>query len=313
MSISIRLGTGHGLAAIFVLFASMPLFGDSHHTGLATRIMIMAVAATGLDVIVGLGGMISFGHAAFFGLGGYLVALAAAQYGVQDALVIWPSAAGLTMLMAVFFGWIALRTRGVAFIMITLAMAQMVFFIFSSVPALGGSDGLGMIGRNPIFGLKLDGHIAFHYTVLIVLILTTGVTQFLAATPFGLAVAGIRQNEARMRALGFDPRPYQLACFAYGGMLAGLAGAMATNLDLFVSPQNLHWMTSGTLLVIIILGGLRSPLGPILGASALLVLEEALANLTEHWMIFLGPLLICLVLLGGGGIANFLRRGRHGA
>ncbi len=293
------------LLGLLVLLAAVPALRDSFYTGLASRAMIFGLAALGLDVVVGFGGMISFGHAAYFGLGAYTVAVLA-RAGVNEALIAWPAAILVASLAGAVIGGLSLRTRGASFIMITLAFAQMIFFIVSGLPILGSSDGLGLARRNTLAGLPLGDANSFHYVVLALLAGMTLWTAFLAQTPFGRTVDGIRQNETRMRALGYDPLQYQIVCFTYGSAVAGLAGALAANQMLFVSPDNLHWITSGTFLVIIILGGLRVPYGPVLGAAVLILLEEFLAELTEHWMLILGPLLIAIVLLGGNGIAGLL-------
>jgi branched-chain amino acid transport system permease protein len=301
------------LIGLLALLAAVPALADSFYTGLATKMMIYALAALGLEVVVGLGGMISFGHAAYFGLGAYTVAVLA-RAGVNEALLAWPLAVVTAALAGVVIGSLSLRTRGASFIMITLAFAQMIYFVVSGMPFLGSSDGLGMAGRNTLAGLSLAGANGFHYVVLAMLAGVSLWTAFLAQTPFGRVLDGIRQNETRMRVLGYRPVAYQVVSFTYGSAVAGLAGALAANQMLFVAPDNLHWITSGTFLVIIILGGLRVRYGALLGAVVLILLEETLAHLTEHWMLILGPLLIVIVLLGGNGIAGMLTPGpRSGA
>jgi branched-chain amino acid transport system permease protein len=293
------------LLGLLALLAAVPALADSFYTGLASRMMIYGLAALGLDVVVGLGGMISFGHAAYFGLGAYTVAVLA-RAGVNDALLAWPAAVLTAALAGAIIGSLSLRTRGASFIMITLAFAQMIFFIVSGMPFLGSSDGLGLAGRNSLAGFSLGNVNTFHYVVLLALVGVSLWTAFLAQTPFGRTLDGIRQNETRMRTLGYRPLVYQVVSFTYGSAVAGLAGALAANQMLFVSPDNLHWITSGTFLVIIILGGLRVRYGALLGAIVLILLEEALAQATEHWMLILGPLLIVIILLGGNGIAGLL-------
>jgi branched-chain amino acid transport system permease protein len=301
------------LLGLLALLAAVPVLGDSFYTGLASRIMIYGLAALGLDVVVGFGGMISFGHAAYFGLGAYTVAVLA-RTGVNEALISWPAAILTAAIAGAAIGGLSLRTRGASFIMITLAFAQMIFFIVSGLPVLGSSDGLGLAHRNTLAGFSLGNANSMHYVVLLLLAGMTLWTAFLAQTPFGRVVDGIRQNEKRMRALGYHPLGYQIVCFIYGSAVAGLAGALAANQMLFVSPDNLHWITSGTFLVIIILGGLRARYGALLGAAALILLEEFLAELTVHWMLILGPLLIAIILLGGNGIAGLLApKSRRGA
>jgi branched-chain amino acid transport system permease protein len=295
---------------MFAGLAAVPLFGADYYTGLATKVMILGMAALGLDALVGIGGMLSFGHAAYFGIGAYVGGVFG-KAGVNEALIVWPTAILVAGLFAVAIGSLSLRTRGAAFIMITLAFAQMLFFIAASLPALGTSDGIGLPHRNSLGGLALDHARNFHYAVLLLLAGVLALTNFLAQTPFGRAVDGIRQNEPRMRALGYNPKTYQLACFTFGAAVTGLAGVLAANLSLFASPDNLHWMTSGTLLVMVILGGVGTLFGSVLGAAVLVILEEGLAELTEHWMVVLGPVLIAVVLFGGNGLAGILLGRSH--
>ncbi len=299
------------IGLIFAVLAAVPLYGADYYTGLATKIMIFGLAALGLDALVGIGGMISFGHAAFFGIGAYVAGLFG-KSGIDEGLIVWPTAIAVAALFGAVIGSLSLRTRGAAFIMITLAFAQMLFFIAASLPALGTSDGIGLPHRNSLAGHSLGRAVDFHYVVLLLLAGALALTDFLARTPFGRAVDGIRQNEPRMGALGYNPTIYQLACFIFGAAVTGLAGALVANLSLFAAPDNLHWMTSGTLLVIVILGGVGSLFGSVLGAAVLIVLEEVLAEVTDHWMMILGPVLIAVVLFGGNGLAGFLLRRPHG-
>jgi branched-chain amino acid transport system permease protein len=292
-------------AAVLLAMALVPAFGDSFATTLATRALIFGLAALGLDVVVGLGGMVSFGHAAFFGLGAYVVLLASFA-GVNEAAIVWPLAIAFAGLAALAIGVLSLQTSGPSFIMITLAFAQMIFFIVSSIPDLGGSDGFGLSRRNTLAGMPLDGALAFHAAVLVTVALVLLLTQGLAVTPFGRAVSGIRQNERRMRVLGYNPFGYKLACFTYGGAVAGLAGALIANHTLYVSPENLHWMTSGTFLVMVVIGGQGTLLGALVGAAALLLLEEMLSAVTEHWMLILGPILVLLVIKAERGLGTLL-------
>jgi branched-chain amino acid transport system permease protein len=292
-------------AAVLLAMALVPAFGDSFATTLATRALIFGLAALGLDVVVGLGGMVSFGHAAFFGLGAYVVLLASLA-GVNEAAIVWPLAIAFAGLAALAIGVLSLQTSGPSFIMITLAFAQMIFFIVSSIPDLGGSDGFGLSRRNTLAGLPLDGALAFHVAVLVTVALVLLLTQGLAVTPFGRAVSGIRQNEKRMRVLGYNPFGYKLACFTYGGAVAGLAGALIANHTLYVSPENLHWIISGTFLVMVVIGGQGTLLGALVGAAALLLLEEMLSAVTEHWMLVLGPILVLLVVKAERGLGTLL-------
>ena len=290
------------------LLALVPLMGDTFLTRLFTRIMIYGLAAQSLDLILGVTGLVSFGHAAFFGLGAYVVAIAA-SHGLHDLLVVWPLAILIPAAFALVIGALSLRTRGAAFIMITLAFAQMVYFLIASLRAYGADDGLAVARRNTLSGLDpLADHTVFFYVALAILTLTTLLGQRLLRAPFGLALGGIRENERRMAALGFRTFRYKLAAFTIGGALAGLAGALLANHALYVSPQTLHWTTSGELIVMVVLGGLGTLIGPVLGALAFLFTEDALSAYTPHWQAILGPLLIGVVLFARGGLAGRLVR-----
>ena len=288
------------------LLALVPLLGDTFLTRLFTRIAIYGLAALSLDLILGVTGLISFGHAAFFGTGAYVVAIAA-QHGAADSILVWPLALLVTGLLALLIGALSLRTRGAAFIMITLAFAQMVFFLISSLRQYGADDGLRIAARNTLAGQPwLDDHAVFHLLVVLVLALVTFASLRLLDTPFGLALRGVHRNERRMQALGFPTRRYQLAIFVIGGTLAGLAGVLLANHTLYVSPQSLHWTMSGQLIVMVVLGGSGSVVGPLLGAAALLFAEDALSAMTQHWQVVLGPLLVLVVLFARQGIAGWI-------
>ena len=290
------------------LLALVPLLGDTFLTRLFTRIVIYGLAAQSLDLILGVTGLVSFGHAAFFGLGAYVVAIAA-SHGLHEVLIVWPLAILVPGAAALVIGALSLRTRGAAFIMITLAFAQMIYFLIASLRAYGADDGLPVSRRNTLLQFDpLADHTIFFYLALGLLALTTLLGQHLLRAPFGLALMGIRQNERRMAALGFRTFRHKLAAFALGGAIAGLAGALLANHALYVSPQTLHWTTSGQLIVMVVLGGLGTLIGPVLGALAFLFAEDALSAYTPHWQVIFGPLLILVVLFARGGLAGWLVR-----
>jgi branched-chain amino acid transport system permease protein len=292
---------------VLLAFAFVPLWGELFYTRLFTRIMIYAMVALSLDIILGFGGMVSFGHAAFVGVGAYVVGILA-SHGVQSALVVWPAAIAATVLIALVIGALSLRTSGVYFIMITLAFAQMLYFFFFTLKGYGGSDGFPLPARNTLVGIIDFGHHAsFYYLVLAMLLLIFFLSRRLVQSRFGTVISGIRENERRMRSLGYATFRYKLVCFVISGAIAGLAGALLANQTMYISPALMHWTRSGEVLVMVILGGMRSLIGPILGAAALLLTEEVLSSYTEHWMILLGPLLILVVLFARGGIYGLIK------
>ena len=294
------------LLLLLAVLAVIPLYGDVFYTRLFTRIMIYAIAALSLDLILGYGGMVSLGHAAFLGVGAYTVGILSI-WGIQSAFLSWPLAILVSMLIALVIGVISLRTRGVSFIMITLAFAQMLYYCFISLKGYGGSDGMTLAVRNSLAGLlDISRHSSFYYLVLVILILIFFAGHRLVHSRFGMAIQGIRDNERRMRLLGFPTFRYKLVCFILSAGVAGLAGALMANQNLYVGPALMHWKQSAEVLVMVILGGMKSLAGPILGAVALLLAEEVLSNYTEHWMIILGPLLILVVLYGRNGIYGLL-------
>ncbi|UJX44594.1 branched-chain amino acid ABC transporter permease [Xanthobacter sp. YC-JY1] len=302
------------LILAFVLFAALaavPAFADTAMLTLVARAMIFALAATSLGFILGQGGLVSFGHAATMGIGAYAVGILMEE-GVRDALVAFPVAMAAAGLFALVTGAISLRTRGVYFIMITLAFGQMAFFVTQSLSAYGGDDGLTLAARSTVAGARwLKDPKTFHYVVLGLLAFTVLVSTVLARAPFGRVLAAGRDNERRLRALGVDPYAYRLVAYVIAGAFAGLAGALYANLTEFVSPAYLSWHRSAEFIVMVVAGGPATALGPVLGALGVVLLEDGLAHLTEHWRIIFGPLLVLLVL-ARGGIATLLVGRRDG-
>ena len=275
--------------------------------GLATRIAIAALAAAGLNVLLGYGGLVSFGHAAYFGLGAYTVAILNTQFvagepwlgvipGTNQLWLTLPAALVVSGAAAAALGALCLRTAGVQFIMITLAFAQMLYFLFVSLKAYGGDDGLPMRRPNAAFGLNLRDGMTMYYIALACLLAYLGLTGRMMRARFGRVIAGLRQSERRMAALGIATYPYKLAAFVFAGMGAGLAGALMANHARFVSPDMMHWSQSGDFLIMVVIGGSGRLWGPLLGATVLIGLETVLAGWTEYWQIILGPILVLVAL-----------------
>ena len=290
------------LLTLLTLPSALTAFGQEFYIGFATRVLIFALAASSLNLVLGFGGMFSLGHAAFFGAGAYAAAICM-NAGIHDALLAFPIAMLAAGLFALLVGSISLRTRGVYFIMITLAFAQMAYYLFISARAWGGDDGLPLATRMSLGGLSLSGDQALFYAALACLTLTMLFLGRLANARFGRVIQAIRENETRMEALGYPVFRYRLICFALGGALAGLAGALLANLTGLASPNLLQWTQSGTLLVMVIIGGVGYLYGGVVGALILLMLEETLVGFTEHWHIVLGLLLLGIVLFAPKGVA----------
>ncbi|MGP0095161.1 MAG: branched-chain amino acid ABC transporter permease [Xanthobacteraceae bacterium] len=294
------------LAALVLLPLYSMLSGDRFLMTLFTRIVIMALAATSLNLILGYGGMMSFGHAAYLGLGGYAVGILARE-GIGSGFVQWPVALVVSALFALIVGSLCLRTRGVYFIMITLAFSQMIYYVVSGLDRYGGDDGLTIYKRSQFAGLpNLSNKVQFYYVCLGLLFACLYLTSRIVNSRFGFVIRGARSNEPRMRAIGFPTYRYKLVCFVIAGTMCGLAGALLANHTEFVSPSIMYWTRSGDLMVMVILGGMGSLFGPLIGSIALLVLEEALSGITEYWQLVLGPLLLLVVLFAHGGIDGLL-------
>ena len=310
------------LALVAVLTAlpfAFKAIGEPALVPLATRVLIYAIAAASLNLALGFGGMVSFGHAAFFGIGGYVVAILYRTAmddalflglvpGTDQLLVTLPAAMLVAGLFALVIGALSLRTSGVQFIMITLAFAQMLFFLFVSLKAYGGDDGMTIRRRNALFSLNTRDDVTFYFICLAVAAAVFLVLWRIAGSRFGMVLAGIRQSERRIAAIGIAPYRYKLAAFVISGMGAGLAGALLANDLRFVSPDMLHWTKSGELMIMVILGGVGTLVGPLIGAAALVVLETVLTGWTEHWQLVLGPVLLVVVLFTRGGLAGLAGR-----
>lgn len=293
---------------------------------LVTRAVILALAAVGLNILLGIGGLVSFGHALFFGLGGYAMGILAfhaqsftpldmgffSTNGTKLMPVIWLVAMGLSALVAYVIGKLTLRTTGVYFIMITLAFAQMFFYFAISWSRYGGEDGISIFVRNEFPGLNTLVPIQFFAICFVILCAVLFLTARLQASPFGLALNASRQSDARAQAVGLDPLKLRLLAFVMSGAITGLAGALFADLNRFVSPSMFSWQLSGELIVLIIIGGVGRLMGPVIGACIFVALEHFLGGLTEFWHVYLGGILLCIVLFARGGVLGLLT-GKEGA
>jgi len=312
------------LPGILVLaFLLLPVLADalgqSALRTMGARILIYAIAAASLNLILGYGGMVSFGHAAFFGIGNYVVGILYHHHasgeplwgiipGSDQMLVTLPAAMLVAGIIAAIIGALSLRTSGVQFIMITLAFAQMIFFLFVSLKTYGGEDGIIVRRTNEVPFLNMKDKTTVYYFIYGVAVLYFLVLWRVVNSSFGTMLSGIRQNERRMAAMGISTYRYKLYAFVLAGMSAGLAGGLMANLLRFASPDTMHWTKSGELMIMVILGGVGTFLGPILGAAAFLTLENYLAAWTENWPLILGLVLLVVVLGTQGGIKALIDR-----
>jgi branched-chain amino acid transport system permease protein len=303
------------IAVVLAIMAMVPVYssltGNYFLMSLFTRISILAIAAVSLNLIMGFGGMVSFGHAAYLGIGGYAVGILAKE-GINSGLLQWPLALAASALFALAVGALSLRTRGVYFIMITLAFAQMIYYVAIGLDRYGGDDGMTIYRRSQFGLIDLSNKTAFYYLCLVLLLMVAYLIWRIVNSRFGMVIQGARSNDRRMRAIGYPTYRYKLVCFVIAGTLCGLAGVLLANHTDFINPAMMQWTRSGDLIVMAVLGGMGTVLGPVLGALALLLLEEALSGLTEYWQIIIGPLFLLVVLFARGGIDGLLVGMRHG-
>jgi branched-chain amino acid transport system permease protein len=292
------------IVPVVALAVHQPFYID-----MMTRVMIYAIAALSLNLIVGFGGMVSFGHAAFLGLGAYVVGLAMVN-GLTDGFAQFGLVVVVSAGFALIVGALSLRTGGLPFIMITLAFAQLLYFVGVALRQYGGDDGFTFRGRSVFPGLDLKDGVTFFYFVWVLLALFLAIVYRIVGSRFGMALRGIRSNERRIRALGLPSYRYKLAAFVIAGTMCGVAGGLLANFAQFVSPAYMHWGVSGDLLVMVLIGGFSSVFGPVIGAIVYRLLEDILSGYTEHWQIVLGPILILIVLFARKGLMGiFARRG----
>lgn len=304
-----RPSLGIPLLLLLALLAVPPLaaaLGAQFYVGFLARVLIYALAASALNLVLGYAGLIGFGHALFIGLGAYCVSLSSLA-GLESA---WPQL--LLVLVScgcigALTGAISLRTRGIGFIMITLAFSQMGYFVFVSLKQYGGDDGMSIIATSRLgAGIDLGSVLPLFYAAWGVLAVTLLWMHRLRHAPFGMALRGSRQNLARISALGFPARRLQLIAYVLSAILCGLAGFLLANLNAYASPGLMSWQVSGELIVMVVLGGMGSVFGPLLGALAFICLEEVMKSYTEHWMLIFGPMIILIALTGRDGLMGAL-------
>lgn len=273
---------------------------------LLIRILVLSIAAVSLNLILGYGGMISFGHAAFIGIGAYAIGIPA-FYSEYSGYLQLPIALAASGVFAFLTGYICLRTKGVYFIMITLAFAQMIFFAIVSIDEYGGDDGLVIDARSEFTSpLEMDNPIHLYYFVFFCLLLVIFLVHRIVNSRFGMVIRGAKSNDARMQALGFNTYRYKLACYVIAGMMCGLAGWLLGNFTDFISPDMMDWTRSGELIFMVVLGGAGSLFGPLLGTAAFIIIEEVLSGITVYWQLIFGTFLILVVLFTRGGLNGLI-------
>lgn len=319
-------------AALSLLLVLVPFWawstGQAYILTLCTKVAILALAGVGLNIALGLGGLVSFGHAAFFGIGGYAMGILASHAQAFDPIMDWPIliegtksmpmiwlvAMLASALAALLIGALSLRTSGVYFIMITLAFAQMLYYFTIGWPAYGGEDGLSIYVRNSFPGLNTLVPVQFLILSYVILGLALLFSARLARAPFGLALSAARQNADRVETVGIAPYRLRLVAFVISGAITGLAGALFADLNRFISPTMFSWHTSGEIMIFVILGGVGRLYGPVAGAALFILLEHLLGGVSDYWKIFLGALLLAVVLFARGGLIGTLagREVAHG-
>ena len=319
-------------AALSLLLVLVPFWawstGQTYILTLCTKVAILALAGVGLNIALGLGGLVSFGHAAFFGIGGYAMGILASHAQTFDPIMDWPILIEGTKSMpmiwlvamlasasaALLIGALSLRTSGVYFIMITLAFAQMLYYFTIGWPAYGGEDGLSIYVRNSFPGLNTLVPVQFLILSYVILGLALLFSARLARAPFGLALSAARQNADRVETVGIAPYRLRLVAFVISGAITGLAGALFADLNRFISPTMFSWHTSGEIMIFVILGGVGRLYGPVAGAALFILLEHLLGGVSDYWKVFLGALLLAVVLFARGGLIGTLagREVAHG-
>ncbi|MEW7008763.1 branched-chain amino acid ABC transporter permease [Lentilitoribacter sp. EG35] len=318
----------HVNLACILLLVLVPVYGtlfdEPYFITLATKVTILAMTGIGLNLALGYGGLVSLGHAAFFGIGGYVAGILASHAlnyetmfswpfefeGTTQMLIIWPIAAIVCGLVACIIGYLSLRTSGVYFIMITLAFAQMIYYFAISWPTYGGEDGLSVYLRGSFPGLNTMDGLNFFSICFIWLMMAIYFSHLVTNSKFGLALRATKENTVRVSSVGINPQRIKLIAFIISGVITGLAGALYTDLNRFVSPSVLSWHTSGEIMIFVILGGVARLYGPLVGAALFIILEQILGGLTENWQFWLGVLLLIVVLYARGGIVGLLARRR---
>lgn len=308
-----ELGSPRSVVAIILLlslgllpFAALTV-GEPFYITLAARMLIFALSASGLNLILGFGGMVSFGHALYVGLGAYVVGILAA-HGIDNGWYQLLMVVLLSGIFALVTGTISLRTSGMAFIMITLAFAQMFYFLGVSLKQYGGDDGLQIIDRSDIAPLSIQSNTGLYYFSYVLLVFTLLFCYRLVNAKFGRVLRASKSNAARMRVLGYPVFRYQLLAFVISGTICGLAGFLLANLTNFASPAYAFWSVSGDLIVMVMLGGIATTVGPLVGAVLFVLLETILAAYTQHWMLYLGLIIVLIALRTKRGIYGMIPR-----
>ena len=296
---------------ILLLLALVPLIaqaaGELFYITLGARILVFALAATGLNLVLGYGGLVSFGHALFMGIGAYVVGILA-LHGLTSGWLHLAVAVGLSALIALVTGLISLRTSGMAFIMITLAFAQMFYFLGVGLKQYGGDDGLQIAQRSNFAPISIESNAGLYYFSFVLLVLAQYLSWRLLQARFGRVLCGTKSNPQRMRVLGFPVLRYQAVAYMISGVICGIAGMLLANLTNFTSPAYMSWTVSGDLIVMVMLGGIATILGPLVGAIAFVILETVLSAYTQHWMLLLGPIIVLIALFAKKGIYGLLLR-----
>jgi branched-chain amino acid transport system permease protein len=280
---------------------AVPLSNDIYYTRFATQIAMYGMAAVSCDLLLGYGGLVTFGQAAFFGVGAYVTGMLTLA-GFHDALIVWPLAMLAAVGFALVIGALSLRAQGFQFIMVTLAFGQMTYYIAQALRTYGGDNGFTMARRNTLAGMSLANHVLFYYVSLALLVIVLFLCSRLVRSEFGMVIRGRRDNERRLAAIGIPPFRYKLALFVIAGAIAGLAGALMANHARFVSPALLSFQVSGQFLAMVILGSAGTLIGPVFGAAIYLVFQQVLSDYTDHWMIFFGPFLVARVMFVKEGV-----------
>lgn len=300
------------VAALALLPPIASAFDQPFYVELIRRVMIYGIAAASLNLILGYGGMVSFGHAAYLGVGGYAVGILS-FYGMDSGFLQWPLAVVASAGVAAAIGAVSVRTSGIYFIMITLAFTQMLYYLGISLEEFGGDDGMRLKRRSQFAGLfDLADPTVFYYVVLVLMLVSIWLVHRIAQSRFGFVLRAAKSNEPRSRAVGFSPYAYRLVAFMIAGAICGLAGALQANQTSFVTPEFMHWTRSGEIMFMVILGGIATTAGPLLGAAGLLVVETALASWTEHWQVILGPMLVLSVIFFRRGLAGSIPGAKDG-
>ena len=312
MTLSVRtVALAIGLLALALVPPIAGMLQQPFYVDLFRRTMIFAIAALSLDLILGYGGLVSFGHAAYLGLGAYAVGVLT-HHGVHNGFLQWGLAIVGSALVALVIGAVSIRTSGIYFIMITLAFTQMLYYLGLSIEEYGADDGMRLAARSRFAGLlDLRDPTTFYYLVFAVLVLFLYVAHRMVNARFGMVLRATKANEPRARAVGFSPYGYKLTAFVIAGAMCGLAGALLVNHTEYLTPEFMHWTRSGEIMFMVILGGMGTLVGPVVGAVALLLLEDVLSAWTTHWQMILGPILLLVVLFARGGLVGLLPERRR--